>query len=179
MSAQIAFLRAVNVGGNARLPMADLRALAEGLKLRKVSTLLQSGNLVFEASAKPAATERLLEAACAKTFGLETGIFVRTLSEIEEVIACNPFVKEAKNDPGHLVVLVTRDTPDAASLRALQAAIKGREVVRGGVRHAYITYPDGIGASKLSLAMIERRLGTTGTMRNWNTILKLAAKAAS
>jgi uncharacterized protein (DUF1697 family) len=178
MSAQIAFLRAVNVGGHAKLPMAELRALAGRLKLRNVSTLLQSGNLVCDASSKPAATEKLLETACAETFGLKIDIFVRTLLEIEDVIAGNPFTREARNDPGHLMVLVMRDAPDATSFKTLQAAIKGREVVRGAGRHAYITFPDGAGASKLSLAMIEKHLGRRATMRNWNTISKLAAKAA-
>jgi len=58
---------------------------------------------------------------------------------------------------------------------ALQAAIKGREVVRAKGRHAYIVYPDGIGRSRLTNVMIEKKLGTRGTGRNWNTVLKLAA----
>jgi uncharacterized protein (DUF1697 family) len=178
MTTQIAFLRAVNVGGNAKLPMADLRAAAEKLKLKSVSTLLQSGNLVFKTEARPAASEKLLEAMCVKNFGLKTDIFVRTGAEIEDLIASNPFRAEAKNDPGHLLLLVMRDAPEAKSFKTLQAAIVGRELVRGAGRHAYITFPDGAGASKLTLAMVERHLGTTGTMRNWNTIRKLAARAA-
>jgi uncharacterized protein (DUF1697 family) len=178
MTTQIAFLRAVNVGGNAKLPMADLRAAAEKLKLKHVSTLLQSGNLLFATSARPLASEKLLEAMCAANFGLKTNIFVRTHAEIEDLIAGNPFRAEAKSDPGHLLVLLMRDAPDAKSFKKLQSGIVGRELVRGAGRHAYITFPEGAGASKLTLAMIERHLGTTGTMRNWNTIRKLAARAA-
>src|SRR5215472_2253461 len=102
MTTQIAFLRAVNVGGNAKLPMADLRAAAEKLKLKNVSTLLQSGNLVFATSARPVASEKLLEAMCARNFGLKTNIFVRTHAEIEDLVAGNPFRAEAKSDPGRL-----------------------------------------------------------------------------
>ena len=63
-------------------------------------------------------------------------------------------------------------------MKALQQAIKGREVVRAKGRFAYIVYPDGIGRSKLTSALIEKMLGTRGTGRNWNTVLKLAALAA-
>jgi uncharacterized protein (DUF1697 family) len=62
---------------------------------------------------------------------------------------------------------------------ALQGAIKGREQVRVKGRQAYITYPDGIGRSKLTMAVIEKALGTRGTGRNWNTVLKLGDLAGA
>jgi uncharacterized protein (DUF1697 family) len=65
-------------------------------------------------------------------------------------------------------------SPPADRVAALQAAIRGREVVRAAGRHAYIVYPDGIGTSRLTVALIERKLGTRGTGRNWNTVLRLA-----
>lgn len=176
MSIQAALLRAVNVGGTGKLPMADLRALAEQIGLKTPRTLLQSGNLVFDAGARsPAACGKRLEAACAKTFGIETTIYVRTLAEIAAVVARNPFAQEAKDDPARLHVLFLRDAPDKSAFAALQAAIKGRELVRGDGRHAYIVYPDGAGNSKLTSALMERHLGTPGTARNWNTLGKLAA----
>ena len=64
-------------------------------------------------------------------------------------------------------------------MRALQAAITGPEVVRADGAHAYIIYPDGVGRSRLTHALIERKLGTRGTGRNWNTVLKLAALAGA
>ncbi len=176
MSVHIALLRAVNVGGTAKMPMADLRALGESLGLKNVRSLLHSGNLVFEAGRKsPAACENLLETACAKAFGLKTDIYVRTQGEIEAVLARNPFPAEARDDPAHLHVLFLRAAPDPKAFKTLQAAVKGRETVRGAGREAYIVYPDGAGTSKLTLRLIEKHLGTTGTMRNWNTVGKLAA----
>jgi uncharacterized protein (DUF1697 family) len=178
MSIQAALLRAVNVGGTAKVPMAELRALCEGLGLKHVRSLLHSGNLVFDAGSKsPAASEKLLQAGCAKTFSLATDIYVRTPGEIEAVLARNPFPAEARDDPGHLHVLFLRAAPDPKAFKTLQAAIKGRETVRGAGREAYIVYPDGAGTSKLTLRLIEKHLGTTGTMRNWNTVTKLAALA--
>ncbi|HJW40129.1 MAG TPA: DUF1697 domain-containing protein [Rhizomicrobium sp.] len=179
MSIQVALLRAINVGGNAIVPMANLRAVVEKAGLRDVRSLLQSGNLIFDANTKTAAaTEKLLEATVAKAFGLTTDIFVRSAKEIDAIAAGNPFPKEARNDPGRLVVVFMRQAPAPAAYKALQASIKGRETVRGDGRHAYIAYPDGQGNSKLTAAVITRHLGTPGTARNWNTLLKLAAAAS-
>lgn len=173
---QIALLRAVNVGGNSKLPMADLRTMAEGIGLKNPRTLLASGNLVFDAGSRaPAASEKLLETACAKTFGLKTDIYVRSHADLQKVIDRNPFVKEAKTDPSHLLVLFMRDKPETKAFKALQGWIKGREQVHGDGTHAYIGYPDGIGESKLTPAVIERHLGRAGTARNWNTVGKLLA----
>jgi len=171
---QVALLRAVNVGGTGKVPMADLRAMAEKAGLKEARTLIASGNLLFEAGARtPAASEKLLEAACAKTFGLTTQIYVRTHADLERIVARNPFPKEAKDEPGLLHVLLMREAPEAKAFKALQAWIKGPEQVRGDSRHAYISYPDGAGQSKLTPAVIERHLGCAGTARNWNTIGKL------
>ncbi len=178
MSVQIALLRAVNVGGTGIVPMADLRAAIEKAGFKDVRSLLQSGNLVFDAGARtPAASEKKLETLCAKTFGLTNDIHVRTPKEFAAIIEANPFAKEARSDPAFVHVLFLRDAPPEAAYAALQAAIKGREIVRGGGRHAYMLYPDGMGHSKLTPAVLARHLGMPGTARNWNTVRKLIAMA--
>ena len=101
--------------------------------------------------------------------------FVRTAEEWKEVIADNPFPKEAQRDPGHLVALFLKGTADTEHVKALQVAIKGREIVRGEGRQAYIFYPDGIGRSRLTPTLIEKKLATRATGRNWNTVLKIGA----
>jgi uncharacterized protein (DUF1697 family) len=158
--------------------MADLRDLLTQLGFAEPRTLLQSGNAVFRSDKLTGAgLERRLETETEKRLGLKTDFFVRTPEEWKEVIANNPFPDEAKSDPGHLVVMFLNKPPDAADVAALQAAIKGREVVRAAGRQAYITYPDGIGESKLTITVIEKKLGSRGTGRNWNTVLKLGALA--
>jgi uncharacterized protein (DUF1697 family) len=72
-----------------------------------------------------------------------------------------------------------KGAPGREHVTALEKAIVGREVIRAGGRHLYIVYPDGIGRSKLTNALIEQKFGTQGTARNWNTVLKLAALAAA
>jgi len=174
----VALLRGINVGGHKAVAMADLRHLLTQLGLADARSLLQSGNLVFGANGRTAARlERLLEAEAAKRLGLQTDFFVRSAKEWKSVVANNPFFKEAARDPGHLVVMALKDAPKDTDVKALQAAITGREVVRAGGKHLYIVYPDGIGRSRLTNAVIDKQLGTRGTGRNWNTVLKLARLA--
>ena len=129
------------------------------------------------ASSSAEKVERLLEAASTKHLGVTTDYFVRSAKEWQAIIEANPFPKEAKNDPARLVMMCLRDAPSPAQVKALQAAIKGREVVKAGGRQAYFVYPDGQGRSKLTIQMIEKALGTRGTARNWNTVLKLGELA--
>jgi uncharacterized protein (DUF1697 family) len=175
MPNHIALLRAINVGGRNVVAMSDLRDLLEGLGFAGAKTLLQSGNLVFQSDRQTgAALERLLEVETEKRFGIAVDYFARTAEEWETVVARNPFPKEAKSDPGHLLVVFLKEAPDPKRVKALQSAIKGPETVRSVGKQLYVAYPEGIGTSKLTNTLIERTLASRGTGRNWNTILKLA-----
>jgi len=178
MATHLAFLRAVNVGGTGKVAMADLRSWLAELGFAGAQTLLNSGNLVFRGGSRQGAElERFLEAGAQKRFGLATDFLVRSPAEWDDVLAGNPFPDAAREDPSHLLVVVLKAAPTAASVRMLQAAVAGREAVRARGRELYAVYPDGIGTSKLTLPLIEKHLGTRGTGRNWNTALKLAALA--
>lgn len=178
MTTHIGLLRAVNLGPHNRVAMKELCALLAKLGMHEPRSLLQSGNVVFGSVVKSTAQlESVLETAVAKRLGVETDFFVRTAKEWQAIIAGNPFPKQAKDGPGYLILMCLKDAPDAAAVTALQQAITGREVVRAGSRHAYFVYPDGIGRSKLTIKLIEKKLGSSGTARNWNTVLKLGALA--
>jgi uncharacterized protein (DUF1697 family) len=180
VTAVVALLRAVNVGGTGKLPMADLTKLLSSLGFTGVKTLLNSGNAVFACNvATDAALEARLEAAVAKSLGVKTEFFVRTAREWDAIVAGNPYPDTAENDPGRLAVMTFKSAPKAADVAALQAAIVGRETVTAVGKQAYFIYPDGQGTSKLTNALIERKLALSGTARNWNTVLKLAAAAAA
>ncbi len=183
MADHIALLRAVNVGGKGKVSMAELKSLFEELGFPGAGTLLQSGNVLFDAAGRgdlgaPSSTdslERLLEEESAARLGLQTDYFVRKADEWAQVIAHNPFEREAAEDPSHLVVMVLKNAPSPSDLDALRSVIKGPERVVAWTRHAYITYPAGIGRSKLTIGVIEGKLRTRGTGRNWNTAQKLNA----
>ena len=175
----IALLRGINVGGHKKVAMADLRDLATRLGFKNVRTILQSGNLVFDATTTSASRlERVLEDAAAKRLGLQIAFFVRGAADWAATIADNPFPREAERDPSHLLVMFLKDEPEAKDVKALQASITGPELVRARGRQAYFVFPAGMGTSRVTTALIERKLGTAGTGRNWNTVLKLGALAA-
>ena len=176
MSKHIALLRAINVAGQNRVAMADLRTLFADLGFAGAQTILQTGNVLFDGGRRqPAALEKLLERETIARLGVAADYLVRTAVEWQAIVAGNPFAAEAKSDPGHLVVVCLKSAPPAKHVATLQAAIRGRETIRAVGRDLYIVYPDGIGRSKLTTALIESKLGTRGTGRNWNTVLKLAA----
>jgi len=160
----VALPRAVNLGSHKKVAMADLKKLATDLGYEDAKTLLNSGNLLFRGSGSAAAVEKKLETEAKKRLGLDTEFMVRTASEWDKIVAANPFPKEAKSDPGHLVVLVCK--------KAGKPKVSGakREVVKPEGREIYVTYPDGIGTSKLKIDVV-------GTARNWNTVLKIQAAA--
>jgi uncharacterized protein (DUF1697 family) len=180
MTTYVALLRGVNVGGNRVIAMQTLREFLGALGCERPRSLLQSGNLVFDSRKKTSdSVERWLEAEAAQRLGLTTQFFVRTAAEWQDVLAHNPFIREAETDAARLHVVVLKHAPTKPAIAALRAAIVGREVVEPGTRHLYAMYPDGMGNSKLTAAVIDSRLGTRCTARNWNTVRKLAASSAT
>lgn len=178
MTTYIGVLRAINLGSHNKIAMADLRNMLEKLRFGDPKTWLLSGNIVFKSDATSCAElEAVLEAASTRHLKVTTDYFVRSAKEWNAIVAANPFPKEAKADPARTIMMCLRDTPTAAQVAALQASIVGREVVKAKGRHAYFVYPDGQGNSKLTIQKIEKALGTRGTARNWNTVLKLAELA--
>jgi uncharacterized protein (DUF1697 family) len=165
-----AFLRGVNVGRRA-VAMADVRASVAALGYKNVSTVLQSGTVVFDAGrARAASIEKKLEAAFRNDLQLETSVSVRSADEIRAIVEANPFDAMAKSDPSHLIVVILKVHVENVAIRALRENVAGREAIEAGDRVLYVTYPDGIGESKLTAAAIDRALRTTGTARNWNTV---------
>jgi uncharacterized protein (DUF1697 family) len=179
MTPQIALLRAINVGG-VKVSMADLKAMFLDLGFENVRTLLNTGNVVFHSKNKAELNlEKLLEMEFAKRSGQQTDFFVRTAAEWKSIIARNPMTNEARRDPGHLLVVLLKRAPSAQEVDSLRAAIVGPETVETDGQQAYMFYPAGIGQSKLTAKLIEKKLGTPGTGRNWNTVLKLGTMVES
>jgi uncharacterized protein (DUF1697 family) len=177
MATCIALLRGVNVGGHRKITMADLCRFITDVGYGRPRSIGQSGNLAFEAIGEAGAIERRLETEAASRLRMETTFFVRRGAEWGRILSRNPFKREAEADPAHLVVMFLKDAPAAAKVKALQAVIRGPEVIVADGRQLYITYPVDIGHSRLTGAVMERALGTRMTGRNWNTVVKLGALA--
>ena len=164
-------LRAVNVGGR-KVLMADLKRVTAEAGFDAPTTLLASGNVLFGTTLPPAEAGRVLEAAILKEIGVATDVLVRDRAELEAVIAANPFPQQARTQPNALVVTFLTGAPDGDVAALAQACVAGEEV-RAGPGCLYTWFPNGIGTSKLSNVLIERRLKVRGTGRNWNTVGKL------
>ena len=169
-----ALLKGVNVGGNRKLPMADLAALLAGLGYADVRTLLASGNAVFTADGDAATLEREIEAALAAA-DLSTHVLVRTRAELEAVAAADPFPEARQARPEQLLVMFLR-APLAPDLLDRVAALNdGPEVFALLDRALVIDHRGGMGRSKLPAAMARAKFPAAATGRNWNTLLRLIA----
>lgn len=169
----VALLRAVNLPSHGKVSMADLQRVCVEAGLRDARTLLQTGNVVFDSREQASDVERRIEHELARQLRLTTDVMVRTRASLDRVIRDNPLPAQATKDPSHLVVVFLKSAVKAQALAALEARIPGREQVRAQGPHLYIYYPDGIGASRLTGAAIDRVIGTPGTGRNWNTLSRI------
>jgi uncharacterized protein (DUF1697 family) len=178
MPVHIALLRGINVGGNKKIAMAELRHLLGKLGFGNARSLLNSGNIIFETDRFAGSElEHVLEEETEKRFHVSIVYVVRTVKEWDRIIVRNPFTNEAERDPGHLLVMCLKERAKPNNVNILESAIVGPESVRADGNQLYLTYPAGIGVSKLTNVLIEKKLGTQGTARNWNTVLKLAELA--
>lgn len=172
----IALLRGINVGRARRIAMVDLRALFERLGFTQVHTLLNSGNVVFEAPRPQArALAAAIRAGIAAQFGFEMPVVVLSAAELDDIVAANPLRVVATDASRHLVAFFA----DAAGLQAAQALLArpwADDALAVGSRAAYLWCAAGVIESPLSQAF-SRATGEAATARNWATVLKLQAQA--
>lgn len=167
MTAFVALLRAVNVGGTGKLPMADLKALCDACGFADAKTYIASGNVVFTTRKGEAAVRAALAAALEAYAGKPVGVLVRTAAEMAGVLAANPFPNARPNR----VVAIFLDTPPPRGCLAAATHVNGEEMALGK-REIYVHYGDGMADSKLKIPS-----ALAGTARNMNTVAKLADMA--
>lgn len=169
----VALLRGVNVGGKNKLPMKALAALFEEAGGTGVQTYIQSGNVLYRAGAAVArrVPERVA-AAIAREHGLTVPVVTRSLAELRDVVAGNPFLG-AGTDPKLLHVALLADSPTPAQVASLDPARSPPDELAVRGREVYLKLPNGVARTKITNAYLDSRLGTTSTVRNWNTVCKL------
>ncbi|HWU06578.1 MAG TPA: DUF1697 domain-containing protein [Streptomyces sp.] len=170
-----ALLRGVNVSGHRRVPMAELRTLLGELGHEDVATYLQSGNAVFRsATGDEDALAAGLERAIEERFGFPVDCVVRPGAYLAGVADACPF--PAAGLEGKQVHVTYFDKAvDSARFAPLDADAFRPEEVRLGDRALYLYAPDGLGRSRLAVALGRPALtrGLVATSRNWNTVVKL------
>jgi uncharacterized protein (DUF1697 family) len=176
MTAWVALLRAVNVGGKNRLPMAELRDALSGDGLAGVSTLLQSGNVLFHSDEPEQATVARIGDTIEAAFGLRVGVVVRSAAELAAITGRNPFLETGRElDPATLHVVFLSKRPTAAAVTTLDPDRSPPDTFAVDGREVYLSYPNGSGRTRLTLDYLERQLETQGTARNWRTVQRLDA----
>jgi uncharacterized protein (DUF1697 family) len=170
----VALLRGVNVGGRT-VRMEDLVRLFQSLGHADAKSYIQSGNVVFTSAVdNPSALVGDLQDAIARDLGLAVTVVLRTGDELARVVAANPFLAPVP-DVAKLYVTFLAEEPEPGRVAGLAAAVEDEpEELSVGGREVYLHYPNGYGRSKVSNALIERRLGLAATTRNWRTATKLA-----
>jgi uncharacterized protein (DUF1697 family) len=177
MTVYVSMLRAVNVGGTSRIKMDALRAAYESIGLTDVRTLLQSGNVVFRSTLQD--RERIVKRIAQeleRQLELDVEVILRTLAEVASIVERGP-VLSPHADKAKLLVMFLARVPAAAAQAALVKWHKGPEMLELRGPEVYLYYPEGVGRSKLSGAVLENKLQTSGTARNWNTLEKLLETA--
>jgi uncharacterized protein (DUF1697 family) len=184
MATHVALLRGINVGGKNKVAMADLRALVAELGHTDVSTYIQSGNVLFSTAPDGdcAAMALVMAEAITAKLGVSSPVVVVSAGELAAILAANPFPHEPDHRRVHAVVLSGPPGPElTAKLDAAlaQSTAKGaRDELTTVGRTLYLHTPDGFGNSDLSAAVMRMvaapKAGTTGTARNWATMMKLA-----
>jgi uncharacterized protein (DUF1697 family) len=168
MTAWVALLRAVNVGGTGKLAMSELKAMCDELGLASARTYIASGNVVFASRKSEAAIKAALEKRLKTYAGKRVGVLVRSAAEMAQVVTDNPFPKLA---PNRTMALFLDRAPAADALESVRG--QKDEKIRLGRREIYIHYGEGMAQSKLVIPAAK-----TGTARNMNTVATLARMAA-
>jgi len=188
---RILFLRAINVGGTAKLPMAELRDLAQQLGATEVSTYIASGNLLCVPPDAPApghpapghtgvsdpqAFDRALEQAIEQRYGFFREVISRTRAQLVEALAAFPF---EQGDPRFDYVTFLSGVPTATAVEAARQYETFNDRWMVVADHQFIQYAEGAGKSQMNGVAIARALGVAGTARNLNSVRKLIELAAS
>ncbi len=166
MARFLVLLRAVNVGGKNRVPMAELRAAASQLGYRKIDTYLQSGNLVLSSDTDRSSIQTNIKRCVTERFRVDVTVIVRSADEIMTVVTDFPYQESAPNSSG--VVFLDREIELVDSTRRF---LPDRFTSAGS--NLYVDCPTGFGQTKLSVSWIERTANCRGTRRNWKTVMKL------
>ncbi len=177
MTVFIALLRAINVGGTGKLPMAEFRNACETAGLLDVETYIASGNVIFSSDKTQEQVHQLLLDILTSQFGLVSNdVILRQSHDLAETIANNPF-KDAANIRPHMlhVQFLANAASDSAS--TYLAAYAGPERLHLAANHLYVDYVNGAGTTNLTPSKLQHMLNVTGTSRNWNTCQELLSMA--
>jgi len=170
----IALLRGINVSGQKKILMADLRGLLSDFK--NVQTYIQSGNIIFESRSKNISKlEQKIKVLILKKYGFEVPVIVKTIEEWEYAFNNNLFLKDEEIDTKQLYVTFLSAVPSEENIDIMNQIdyFPDTFIIQNNL--IYSRYPNGAGRSKMTINVFEKKLKVSATSRNWNTVTKLLA----
>ena len=168
--------RGINVGRGNRVPMAQLRSVLADEGYADVATVLQSGNIIVTTRSKdPHEVAEAMERLLSKAFDVNVRCMVRTAHQVRAVLRRNPLGEVVTNLSRYLVNFLSEEPEPDLAAEVLGENHSPEAIAIEGAE-AYIWAPEGLARMTLSYAYLERRLGVAATARNWNTVVKIAAK---
>lgn len=177
MNTFIAILRGINVSGAKPIKMDDLRKTFKSLGFEKVTTYIQSGNVVFTATESPASVlARKIEDKISKDYGFDVPVIVLTYKELQNLFFNNP-LNDGTRETEFLHITVLSELPDDYNLKEIELKKQGNEEIVILERFVYLYCPHGYGKTKLNNNFLESKLKVAATTRNWKTageLLKIA-----
>jgi uncharacterized protein (DUF1697 family) len=177
MNRHIILLRAVNLGAIAKLPMEDLCAALTSAGFENVQSYIASGNVIVDTELSAEETRTSINAILNTQFNISGERAIMTdQAALVRIIKSNPFPEAAQHRPNMLHVHFL-SAPPIGNAELNLTSYKGPEKIRLNDQQLYVDYINGAGTSALTGRFLETALGTTGTARNWNTVLKLAEMA--
>ena len=180
MKKHIALLRGINVSGQKLIKMEALRKALEELGLKHVSTYIQSGNVIFDSEQSDVQIlQESIAGKIAQVFGFDVSVIVLTPAELENAVSGNPFSARTTDDSVQPYIGFLSANPADEDHDVLKAIdFNGDEFFVVG-RRIYLWYADSAANTKLTNALIERKLKVVSTARNWKTVRKLIALSRS
>jgi uncharacterized protein (DUF1697 family) len=173
----IALLRGINVSGQKKIKMSDLKLLFEEMGFKDVQTYIQSGNVIF--SSKEISADKLeikISSGIKRKCGFDVRVIILSAKEIEYVLKNNPFLKKKKDEDKFYVTFLSKIPSDENIEKMHSIDYSPEEYFIEGKR-LYLFVPNGFGQAKINNNLIEKKLKVDGTTRNWKTVKALSELA--
>lgn len=168
MNTYISLLRGINVSGQKKIRMAELKSLYESLGLQNVQSYLQSGNVVFDSKEKNIDKIReSIEAQIESKYGFSVPVLVCTKGDFQRVIEEHPFAEE---EAIRVLVTFLYESPEKTKLQELNQYEDKVDKFTIGKQEIFLFCPGGYGRTKLSNNFFEKKLGLVATTRNWKSV---------
>lgn len=174
MATYIALLRGINVSGRNTIKMIDLKQLFIELGYRKVTSYIQSGNMIFDSNiTEQSEIEQQIKNAINQTFGYSVHVLVLSKKYLAAIFKSNPFIQKTNIDTSKLHVTLLSDEPFSEGIEQIKELSTNQDAFEIIDICIYLYCPNGYGNTKLNNILFERKLKSSATTRNWNTISKL------